>query len=112
MNLATNGFIGNKVGIFLLIFILTLILFWKPIIHYDTTTVCGQFIEEGEIRGVDVYVFEYKTRKGDVHRMHESKNHFRIESNELNKMNCIKLEYSNILNFSASVIDERVKKDR
>ena len=112
MNLATNGFIGNKVGIFLMVIIFALVLLWRPLVHSNVTIVCGEFIREGKVRGAKVYTFEYITTEGVKYRMHESKNLFSVQSDELLQMNCIKLEYSNILNFSASVIDERVKKDR
>jgi hypothetical protein len=103
--------IGNKTAIVLLIMILILIIFYKPIIHSDITIVCGEFIEEGEVRGVTVYVFEYKTTEGITYRVSESKNHFTVQPHEFSKIDCLKLEYSNIWNFSGGVIDERVKKE-
>ena len=112
LNAKKSWGIGNKTGIFLLVIIVTLILLWKPLIHGDVTIVCGEFIREGNVRGSKVYTFDYKTTEGVKYRMHESKELFSVQSDELREIECIKLEYSNILNFSAAVIDKRIKKEK
>jgi hypothetical protein len=39
-----------------------------------------------------------------------NQSHFTVSADELNKMKCIEVEYSNILNFSGVITDQRIKK--
>lgn len=105
-----KGFIGNKTGIIIFIIVLILIFFWRPIVHSSVTKVCGRYIGEGEMRGVKDFKFEYVTSSNKVHRISQSQSFFKLNADELQAIDCIEMEYSNILNFSAEVTDKRVLK--
>ncbi|PHR42781.1 MAG: hypothetical protein COA32_17105 [Fluviicola sp.] len=113
INLGTSQkwFIGNKASIVIFIVLIVVILFWKPIIHSSISIVCANFVKESTVNGAEVYVFDYETKKGNRYRIHESKSHFKIKSTELYKLECIEVEYSNILNFSGVITDQRIKKN-
>lgn len=111
MNWGTNiwRWIKKNPSFLLIPFLLVLIFFWRPIVHSKVETTCGRFVGEGKMKGVENFIFEYSTKNGKKYKIGESKKQFKLTSEELEKLECIEMEYSTYLNFSGSVIDKRAK---
>lgn len=87
---------------------IALILLWNPIIGSSVTKTCARYSGKLSTRGSVNFTFEYMVGY-KKYTLAQGQTFFKSNIN-LDSLSCIEIEYSNILNFSARVTDDRVLK--